>query len=75
MTNYAKQSKLPSRAERSPVLGVEVVRNKEGWHINVSINNVPYEHYGPYKEEITFPQALHLLSTTFQLEGKLPWQP
>lgn len=56
---------------RSDTIGVEVVRNRAGWHINVSRNRRPYRHYGPFEEEITLPRAFHFLATTIQLTGEI----
>lgn len=58
------------QTERSKTVGVEVVRNKAGWHINMSLDKVPYEHYGPYQERVTLAQALQFIATTIQLEGE-----
>lgn len=66
----SKTSSQPVQTERSKTVGVEVVRNREGWHINVSLNKVPYEHYGPYQERVTLAQALQFIATTIQLEGE-----
>jgi hypothetical protein len=55
---------------RSKVYGVEVVRNKEGWHINLSLDRTPYTHYGPFEEEMTIPRAMKYLSTMLVIEGE-----
>lgn len=56
------------RAERSDTIGVQVVRNQQGWHVNVSINKVPNTHYGPFKEPITLSEAMVYVSTLIKLE-------
>jgi len=56
------------RVERSNTVGVQVVRNQQGWHVNVSINKVPNTHYGPFKEPITLTEALVYVSTLIKLE-------
>lgn len=56
---------------RTKTLGVEVVLNREGWHINVSLNKVPYKSIGPFEEEMTLPRALQYLATTLQLTGEI----
>lgn len=56
------------RAERSDTIGVQVVRNQHGWHVNVSINKVPNTHYGPFKEPITLSEAMVYVSTLIKLE-------
>lgn len=72
------QSEKPSNrisksqeTKRSDTIGVEVVRNRAGWHINVSLNRRPHRHYGPFEEEMTLPQAFHFLATTMQLTGEI----
>jgi hypothetical protein len=62
-------SSHPKVAERSPIVGVEVVHNRTGWHINVSLNQQPWQHFGPYEEKLTLPQAMQFVATTIQLEG------
>ena len=62
-------SKHPAVAERSSTVGVQVVHNRTGWHINVSLDGTPWQHLGPYEERVTLPQALQLIATTIQLEG------
>jgi hypothetical protein len=47
---------------------VQVVRNQQGWHVNVSINKVPNTHYGPFKEPITLSEAMVYVSTLIKLE-------
>jgi hypothetical protein len=47
---------------------VHVVRNQQGWHVNVSINKVPHTHYGPFKEPITLTEAMVYVSTLIKLE-------
>ena len=56
------------RVERSNTVGVQVVRNQQGWHVNVSINKVPNTHYGPFKEPITLTEALVYVSALIKLE-------
>lgn len=56
------------RVERSNTVGVQVVRNQQGWHVNVSINKVPNTHYGPFKEPITLTEAMVYVSTLIKLE-------
>jgi hypothetical protein len=56
------------RVERSNTVGVQVVRNQQGWHVNVSINKVPNRHYGPFKEPITLTEAMVYVSTLIKLE-------
>ena len=56
------------RVERSNTVGVQVVRNQQGWHVNVSINKVPHTHYGPFKESITLTEAMVYVSTLIKLE-------
>lgn len=56
------------RAERSDIVGVQVVRNQQGWHVNVSINRIPHTHYGPFKEPITLTEAMVYVSTLIKLE-------
>lgn len=56
------------RVERSDTIGVQVVRNQQGWHVNVSINKVPNTHYGPFKEPITLSEAMVYVSTLIKLE-------
>jgi hypothetical protein len=47
---------------------VQVVRNQQGWHVNVSINKVPHTHYGPFDQAITLTEALVYVSTLIKLE-------
>jgi hypothetical protein len=56
------------RVERSNTVGVQVVRNQQGWHVNVSINKVPNTSYGPFKEPITLTEALVYVSALIKLE-------
>jgi hypothetical protein len=56
------------RAERSDTVGVQVVRNQQGWHVNVSINKVPHTHHGPFQEPITLTEAMVYVSTLIKLE-------
>ena len=56
------------RVERSNTVGVQVVRNQRGWHVNVSINKVPNTSYGPFKEPITLTEALVYVSALIKLE-------
>ena len=56
------------RVERSNTVGVQVVRNQQGWHVNVSINKVPHTHHGPFKEPITLTEAMVYVSTLIKLE-------
>lgn len=62
------QKSEPFRAERSNTIGVQVVRNQQGWHVNVSINKVPHTHYGPFKEPITLTEAMVYVSTLIKLD-------
>lgn len=56
------------RAERSNTVGVQVVRNNQGWHVNVSINKVPNTHYGPFKEPITLTEAMVYVASLIKLD-------
>ena len=56
------------RAERTDTVGVQVVRNQQGWHVNVSINKVPHTHYGPFEQAITLTEAMVYVSTLIKLE-------
>ena len=56
------------RAERSNTVGVQVVRNNQGWHVNVSINKVPNTHYGPFDEPITLTEAMVYVASLIKLE-------
>lgn len=56
------------RAERSNTVGVQVVRNQQGWHVNVSINKVPHTHYGPFSEAITLTEAMVYVAGLIKLE-------
>lgn len=67
-TNHPIQKSERIRIERSNTVGVQVVRNQQGWHVNVSINKVPHTHYGPFKEPITFAEARVYVSTLIKLE-------
>jgi hypothetical protein len=44
------------------------VHNKQGWHVNVSINKVPNRSYGPFKEPITLTEAMVYVSTLIKIE-------
>lgn len=68
LTSHPIQKSNPLRAERSDTIGVQVVRNQQGWHVNVSINKVPNTHYGPFKEPITLSEAMVYVSTLIKLE-------
>ena len=67
-TNHPIQKSERIRVERSNTVGVQVVRNQQGWHVNVSINKVPHTHYGPFKEPITLTEAMVYVSTLIKLE-------
>ncbi len=67
-TNHPIQKSECIRIERSNTVGVQVVRNQQGWHVNVSINKVPHTHYGPFKEPITLTEAMVYVSTLIKLE-------
>lgn len=56
------------RVERSDTIGVQVVCNKQGWHVNVSINKAPSRHYGPFDEPLTLSEAMVYVSTILKLE-------
>jgi hypothetical protein len=56
------------RVERSNTVGVQVVRNQRGWHVNVSINKVPHTHYGPFDEAITLTEAMVYVASLIKLE-------
>lgn len=56
------------RVERSNTVGVQVVRNNQGWHVNVSINKVPNTHYGPFDEPITLTEAMVYVASLIKLE-------
>ena len=56
------------RIERSNTVGVQVVRNQQGWHVNGSINRRPQTHYGPFKEPRTLTEAMVYVSTLIKLE-------
>jgi hypothetical protein len=47
---------------------VQVVRNQQSWHVNVSINKVPNTSYGPFKEPITLTEAMVYVSALIKLE-------
>lgn len=64
----SKKKTEPFRAERSDTVGVQVVRNQQGWHVNVSINRVPNKSYGPFKEPISLTEAMVYVSTLIKLE-------
>ena len=66
--NHPIQKSERIRVERSNTVGVQVVRNQQGWHVNVSINKVPNTHYGPFKEPITLTEAMVYVSTLIKLE-------
>lgn len=57
------------RVERSNTVGVQVVRNQKGWHVNVSIDKVPHTHYGPFDEAITLAEAMVYVASVIKLEG------
>ncbi len=57
------------RVERSNTVGVQVVRNQQGWHVNVSIDKVPHTHYGPFDEAITLAEAMVYVASVIKLEG------
>lgn len=67
-TNHSIQKSERFRAERTDTVGVQVVRNQQGWHVNVSINKVPNRNYGPFKEPITLTEAMVYVSTLLKLE-------
>jgi hypothetical protein len=56
------------RVERTNTVGVQVVRNQQGWHVNVSINRSPHTHYGPFKEPITLTEAMVYVSALIKLD-------
>lgn len=56
---------------RSKTVGVEVVYNRSGWFVNVSLNKVPYKSLGPFEGEMTLPRALQFIATTLTLEGEI----
>lgn len=57
------------RVERSNTVGVQVVHNQKGWHVNVSIDKVPHTHYGPFDEAITLAEAMVYVASVIKLEG------
>jgi hypothetical protein len=61
----------PIRIQRSNTVGVQVVRNKTGWHVNVSIDKTPYNHYGPFSEAITLTEAMVYVASLLNLEGEI----
>jgi hypothetical protein len=67
-TNHPIQKSERIRVERSDTVGVQVVRNQQGWHVNVSINKVPNRHYGPFQEPITLTEAMVYVSTLIKLD-------
>jgi len=67
-SNHPIQKSERIRIERSNTVGVQVVRNQQGWHVNVSINKVPHTHYGPFQEPITLTEAMVYVSTLIKLE-------
>ena len=67
-TSHPIQKSERIRIERSNTVGVQVVRNQQGWHVNVSINKVPHTHYGPFQEPITLTEAMVYVSTLIKLE-------
>lgn len=66
--NHPIQKSERVRVERSDTIGVQVVRNQQGWHVNVSINKVPNRHYGPFTEPLTLSEAMVYVSTIIKLE-------
>lgn len=66
--NHPIQKSERLRVERSNTVGVQVVRNQQGWHVNVSINKVPNTHYGPFKEPITLTEAMVYVASLIKLE-------
>lgn len=66
--NHPIQKSERVRVERSDTIGVQVVRNQQGWHVNVSINKVPNRHYGPFNEPLTLSEAMVYVSTIIKLE-------
>lgn len=66
--NHPIQKSERLRVSRSNTVGVQVVRNQQGWHVNVSINKVPNTHYGPFKEPITLTEAMVYVASLIKLE-------
>lgn len=48
----------PPPPGRTPEVSVSVVRNKAGYHINVSRNQVPLISFGPLDERVDLADAL-----------------
>jgi hypothetical protein len=53
---------------RSSLYGVEVVRNKKGWFVNLLVNGSPSQSYGPFDQPMTIAQAFLYLGTIQSLE-------
>lgn len=69
--NHPIQKSERLRVSRSNTVGVQVVRNQQGWHVNVSINKVPNTHYGPFKEPITLTEAMVYVASLIKLEERI----
>ena len=66
--NHPIQKSERLRVERSNTVGVQVVRNQQGWHVNVSINKVPNTHYGPFKDPLPLTEAMVYVASLIKLE-------
>ena len=53
---------------RSEVVGVNVVSNKAGWHINRFHNGSPAASYGPFPEPVSLSEALTYVAAIIKLE-------
>ena len=63
-------SETPSKSTstRSETVGVNVVRNKAGWHINYFRNGLPAASYGPFTEPVSLSEGLIYVAAILKLE-------
>ena len=60
-------SKLTVRATRTATHAIDVVHNRKGWYINLTINGSPARCFGPLDGPITINQAFIYVGTMLAL--------
>lgn len=56
------------KATRSPVIGVQVVTNKNGTYLNIFRNNIQYSSTGPFAEPMTVADALTTVAVMVRMD-------
>lgn len=59
---------LKTISTRTDTVGINVVRNKTGWHINHFSNGMPAASYGPFPEPVSLSEALIYVAAIIKLE-------